>query len=188
MKHIALCVLLMTIAVQAAPLPEIINPSFEDMGDAPDRARGWARWGDWFNRETDWSPVRSGASILAYHHFRVEKVDDSGVWQDLMDIRAGSRYSFTVWVNVDWSATGQNAETVELRMESTLLDRQVTVQSKSYAVRDLARGSEWSELSVAGTAAANNLRVLIVVYPAREGPRDGAVKFDDAQLSPANSH
>lgn len=189
MKYIGmLCLLTVGLTtVRAAPLPVLANPSFEEAGAAPDRASGWERWGQWFNREAEWNPVKSGRCIMAYHHFRIETADGSGIWQDVKNVRAGSRYRFSVWANADWSSAGQNASEVELRLESTVNGRQVTIQSKTYPLRDLAAGAEWCALSVAGTAAANNLRVLIVVYPAREGPRDGAVKFDDAQLVSAGS-
>src|ERR1700693_2229715 len=34
--------------------PALVNPSFEDPGNAPDRAAGWGRWGQWMNREEGW--------------------------------------------------------------------------------------------------------------------------------------
>jgi hypothetical protein len=44
-------------------LSKLANPSFGDAGDTPDRAAGWNRWGDWFNREEGWTPVRSGSTM-----------------------------------------------------------------------------------------------------------------------------
>ena len=45
-------------------LPRLVNPSFEDSGDAADRAAGWGRWGQWMNREEGWTPVHSGVSPI----------------------------------------------------------------------------------------------------------------------------
>ncbi|NJL32959.1 MAG: hypothetical protein HC893_02795 [Chloroflexaceae bacterium] len=54
------------------------NGSFEAAGEADDRALAWDRFGDWINRETDWSPVVEGGSVMGYHHFRVSGGDSSG--------------------------------------------------------------------------------------------------------------
>ena len=50
------------------------------------------------------------------------------------------------------------------------------------AAADLAAGDGWSRLTLAGQAINENLRVLLIVYPAEDGPRDGALKFDDVSL------
>ena len=38
-------------AADVHPTPTLVNPSFEDAGDTGDKAAGWGRWGEWFNRE-----------------------------------------------------------------------------------------------------------------------------------------
>ena len=50
----------------------------------------------------------------------------------------------------------------------------------------LASGKEWTRLSVSGTANSPRLRVLMVISPAADGPRGGAVKLDDAMLVEAH--
>lgn len=159
------------------------NASFENTGDAADRARQWDRWGEWFNREQDWKPQREGRCVLGYHHWQIESAEDSGVYQDVTGIKPGTRCTFDVYANRDVPADGKHGpEAVELRIESRLGDRLLTVASQTYAAKNIAAGDGWSRLQVTGTIPADNVRVLIIVQPSREGPRDAAVKVDQANL------
>ena len=159
------------------------NPSFETAGDAADRAQHWDRWGDWLNREQDWKPQRDGRCVLGYHHWQIDSADDSGVFQDVTSIKPGTRCTFSVDANRDMPAEGkQGPVAVEVRIESRLCDRLLTVASQTYQAKDLATSDGWSRLQVTGTVPADNARVLIIVTPSRETPRDAALKFDLARL------
>jgi len=168
----------------AAVAQTLRNASFEDKSEADDRALGWERWGHWMNRECGWTPVKDGTCIIGYHHWEIESGDNSGLYQDVSGAKAGARYTFTIQANVDPAKEGlQSPVAVELRLESTINGEQVTLQSASYQLNEIATGDQWSPLTVSGTAASDSLRVLVVVYPAQQGPRGGAVKFDAAGIS-----
>ena len=167
--------------------PALTNPSFEDQGVAPDRAAGWSRWGNWFNREDGWTPVRSGRCILGYHHWEIPSSNDSGVYQDCAGAIMGRLYTFGIYVNPD-KAKGdkKEARTIELRLESTLNGQQLTLASKSYKLADLAP-DRWERLFVSGAPVNNTLRVLVIVTPApNNGSRGGALRFDDAFIERAD--
>jgi hypothetical protein len=176
-------VLGLVLAAMSASGQALVNPSFENEGTQADLAAGWSRWGDWINRETGWSPVKDGVCLLGYHHWQIEKPDNSGLYQDLT-VEAGKQYTFGIYGNGDPAKDGaKDVESIELRLESKVGDAQTTVASKTYLFKDLASGTEWSALRVSGTAPNTSLRVLVIVNPAKEGPRGGAVKFDLATLS-----
>ncbi len=163
---------------------ELVNPSFEQEGEQSDRAEGWERWGDWINRETGWSPVRDGQCLMGYHHWQIEKAATSGTYQNLKDVHAGTRYTFAVYANADKvSENEKQAQSIELKLETTLYGEQSTVASKKYKVCDLASGQEWSRLRVSAIAPNDQLRVLIIVEPSDQGPRGGAIKLDAATLT-----
>lgn len=163
----------------------LANGSFEEQGEAADRAAGWNRWGDWMNRETAWTPTHDGRALIGYHHWRLTGGGASGLWQDVK-AKAGDRYAFTVLAQHDPATGGaQNAGTLELRLESVTPDGQITLNSQDFAVNKLATGQGWSRLSVSGTATSDTLRVLAVINAAADAPRGGAVKLDDATVTPA---
>ena len=179
-SKVAVVVLLMMAAVSAQA--QLVNPSFENQGTQSDMAEGWSRWGDWMNRESAWMPVKDGACILGYHHWQIEKGDNSGLYQDTK-VEAGKNYTFSIYANSDKSADSQNAESIELRLETTVNGTQATVASKTYNLSDVATGNDWSKLQVSGVAPNDTMRVLVVINPAKEGPRGGAVKLDAAELT-----
>lgn len=171
---------LSTVAVQAQSLQ---NASFERPGDADDRAYGWDRWGQWINRECSWTPVVDGSCLIGYHHWQIESGDSSGLYQDVAGAKEGARYAFKIMANADLAKEDKKGPvSVELRLECTVYGEQVTINSSTYKVEEIATGDQWSPLTVSGTAANDTLRVLVIVYPSPEGPRDGAVKFDAAAL------
>lgn len=162
----------------------LANASFEEPADRQadgDRASHWDRWGQWFNQQEDWSPRREGRCVLAYHHWRIESPEDSGVYQDVSGLRPGARCTFSVYANRDEPAAGKHgADTVELRIENLHEGRLLDVSSQSYNVRDIATGDDWSLLQVTGTIPSDTARVLIRVTPSSANARDAAVKFDNA--------
>lgn len=175
----------------AAPPPtrygtnRLPNGSFEIAADgASDQARGWSRWGDWFNRETGWQPTRDGTCLLGYHHWQIPSPNSSGVYQDVSGLTPGQRYVFRVDASRDICPPNQHAaQDVELRLECPGPTGLLRCASRSYPVQDLAADGQWSRLAVSAVAPGDTLRVLIIVNPSREAPRGAAVKFDAAALA-----
>ena len=166
--------------------PALVNPSFEDPGNAPDRAAGWGRWGQWMNREEGWTPVHSGHCLLGYHHWEITDANTSGIYQDVEHVVKGTGYTFGIYANLDKAKNpARDAFTIELRLESTVDGRQQIVASKLYRVADLAP-DRWEKLAVSGAPANASLRVLVIVTPSpQNGTRGGALRFDDAFLEVA---
>jgi len=178
---------LLPAAVRVNPAPDLVNPSFEDAGASGDVAAGWGRWGQWFNREEGWTPVRTGHCILGYHHWQIPDSNNSGVFQDVQGAVKGTTYTFGIYVNAD-KATGnsQDAVSIELRLESTVDGQQQTVASKIYKVADL-KPNAWETLTVSGAPTNDTFRVLVVVTPSPvDGTRGGALRFYDAFLELAH--
>jgi len=165
--------------------PQLVNPSFEDPGETPDRAAGWSRWGNWFNREDSWSPVRSGRCILGYHHWQIPDASDSGVYQDVTNAVKGTEYTFGIFANIDKARPPmRDALTIELRLESLVDGQPQRIGSKLYNVADLVP-DRWEKLTVAATPVNDSLRVLVIAQPSPiNGTRGGAIRFDDAFLAP----
>lgn len=175
-----------TVSESPAPVPKLVNPSFEDKGESSDRAAGWDRWGDWFNREEGWTPVRSGHCILGYHHWEIPNAKDSGVYQNVTGTVKGTQYTFGVYVSLDKAkGTSKDAVSIELRLESTAGGGQQTIASKVYKVADFPPDT-WQKITVSGAPANDTFRVLMIVTPSPDdGTRGGALRFDDAVLEPA---
>jgi hypothetical protein len=168
--------------------PTLMNASFEDAGATSDRVAGWGRWGDWFNREEGWVPVRSGRCILGYHHWEIQSANDSGIYQDITNAVKGVEYTFGIFASVDKAQPPRHdALSVELRLECLVDGKPQQVASKLCPVADLTP-DQWEKLTVSGTPVNALLRVLVVVRPSpAEGNRGGAVRFDDAFLAPSPS-
>lgn len=159
------------------------NASFENLEieqDNPygDLAAHWRRWGEWINRETVWKTTRSGKCLIGYHHWEVAGSDSSGIYQDIEGRESGQTYEFSVFAQ---KGQDTNAEKVELRLKK--VRGFVTVAYETYEVGRIRAGG-WDRLSVSGKVPENEtgLRVLVIVYPAANPPRSGAIKFDDADL------
>ena len=164
----------------------LANGSFEQQADHGDLAANWNRWGPWMNREAAWLPTHSGSAEIGYHHWQITSEDTSGWWQDV-SVETGKRYTFSIFAQRDIPAKGQTeARTLDLRIESVTDRGEVTLNSQTFDVNGLASGKEWTRLSVSGTADTPRLRVLMVISPAADGPRGGAVKLDDAMLVDAH--
>lgn len=166
-------------AQEAAPV--LINPSFEFAGEKPEEVPGWGVWGGGIDRVDTWKPTRTGDAMIGYKHWVIRDVGDSGLFQDVSSVASGSNYEFSVWIYVD-KADRKGFGGIELRLESGVDGRQVTVATNTVAGADIPTG-RWSKLGVRGTAPVSNLRVVIVFFPSLEEPRDGAVKIDDAQIA-----
>lgn len=160
------------------------NGSFEQPGNEGEAA-GWSRWGSSLNRQDQWTPVRDGNAIVAYEHYQTAGGDSSGIWQDLVTPK-GAKVKFTVHANVDLGKPGgQPPRHVELKLESPQPDgKTVTLAKKTFEAKLLAQGDEWSRLSIDATTLTNQVRCLIIVAPSeQEDGRDGALKFDAADIS-----
>ncbi len=175
--------LLMLLALSLGPVvmaAELRNPSFEDADpDADnvfeDRAEGWGRWGHWMNRETVWKPVRTGKAIIGYHHWEIPSDENSGFYQDVEGITAGKTITFTIYASKDAKL---NAEKVELRLEP--LNGGDPISSAEFLDKDIKTG--WTQLSVDGVVEGEGVRVLVICYPKQGSGRDGALRFDDAEI------
>lgn len=159
------------------------NGSFEEAAPGASAGRSWLHWSDVISRQDGWSPVRDGSSILAYRHWEAGG-DSSGVWQDV-DTVPGTDFRFEVYANLDRGAAGGSPPAaVELRAEAIQPDGSVLrLATRTWQAEELATGEEWSRLELPLTAMGEATRVLIVTWPAAEGRRDGALKFDDASLT-----
>lgn len=162
---------------------ELRNSSFEEPVDSgmgynwvSDRAVYWERWGGWFNRETSWSPVLDGQCIVAYHHWRIQGDDTSGIYQDIPALPSGQVYTFSIQAFRD---KGANAEYVELRLEP--FNGGDPIASEVYRMTDLKSG-KWTTLSISGRTSSAGIRVLVIAKPGRSSQRRGALKFDRASF------
>lgn len=169
--------------LNAAAWAGLKNASFEDLETEQDNPYGdlaahWGRWGEWMNRETGWKPTKSGKCLMGYHHWEVKGSDSSGFYQDVDGLETGAEYEFSVFAMKDKNT---NAEKVEIRIEK--MGGFVTLASQVYALDEISAG-KWTRLATSAKVPDDEtgLRVLVIVYPAQTGPRDGAVKFDDADL------
>ena len=160
----------------------IKNPSFEESDTSSgentngDRAENWGRWGHWINRETGWTPVRTGKSIIGYHHWEIPDDNTSGLYQDIPDLPAGSKCTFSVYVSKDEKA---NADSIEMRLET--VNGGKTLASQTYSFDQIK--SSWTKVSVTGSNPEEGIRVLLMVTPKKGGGRDGALRIDDADLT-----
>ena len=165
----------------------LLNGSFEEAqdADASDRAAHWNRWGHWFNRETGWTPTRDGDCLLGYHHWKIEEADSSGWYQDIA-VEPPARCTFSVWASADAPAADKHGpRTIELRIEGVDGERIWQIAAQEYRMSDIATDGKWSHLHVTGTVPTRTARVLIVIDPSRQEPRDAALKFDNASLQVA---
>jgi hypothetical protein len=158
---------------------ELKNTSFEEpdtTSDNPygDRAENWGRWGNWMNRESNWTPTKSGSCLIGYHHWEIQEKDSSGLYQDVEGIPAGKEVTFSINAMNDADIVN-----VELRLEK--LGGKGTLASKFFTPAEIKKNS-WTQLSVTGKTTDDGIRVLVIVNPKVDAPRAGATKFDDAEL------
>ena len=121
--------------------------------------------------------------MLAYHHWKIESNNNSGVYQDVTGLTPGERVTFTVYSLCDKPAHKKaGPESVELRMESPSHDRLLRLATRTYVCDLIADQGAWSKLQLTATVPTETVRVLIVVNPSKETGREAAIKFDDASL------
>jgi hypothetical protein len=176
------CILVLCVGT-AAGESLLRNASFEKPMDpfnwGCDMAAHWIRWGSWMNRETGWAPTKSGECLMGYHHWRLKGGDNGGFYQDIKEAKSGERYTFSIHAMKD-KAT--NAKSVELALHS--YHGGSVLATRTYSIMSLKK-EEWNKLSITTTLPADGVRVMIFVEPKEKGMRKGAIKFDDAELTPA---
>jgi hypothetical protein len=156
------------------------NPSFESGSGSV--ATGWTVSGSQLTRETGWTPVRDGSSLLAYRHWQVSGDAPSEASQLVTGLVPGRAYTLTVYASRDTVAPGRAlAESVELRVETGVGPLR-WLESRTFGVADIATGSRFSRLQVRFMATQSAHRVRLVCRPGA-GNRDGAVKFDGLHLA-----
>ena len=159
-----------------------MNGSFEEPetqkeNSYGDLAANWGRWGNWINRETGWTPTHSGQCMIGYHHWEIAESGDSGIYQDVPGIPAGKTVLFSINALKDDKT---DAESIEVRLEG--LNGEGSIASKTYKMDEI-KTDGWAPLSIIGTNKTEGIRVLVIVRPKADGPRNGAVKLDDAEVS-----
>ena len=167
---------------------QLLNGSFEEADSFRpnpygDLAAYWGRWGNWMNRETGWEPTHSGLGLMGYHHWEIQEPAMSGFYQDVTNVPPGSTCVFGIYFFKD---PGTDAEFVELRLERA--GGFFTYVSRMYPMNELR--TDWQRLWIKGTNDAPGVRVLVTVKPKQVNGRNGALKFDDAELTvlPAGSN
>ena len=108
----------------------------------------WSTQGPW-TRDADTASTGSGQA--------------SRLWREV-DVEPGKRYVFTV--SAKQTGDGKNNGAIELRLEGTLTNYQVTLNSEMFRAADLPNADKSAPLSVAATAVSPKLRVSIIYSPA----------------------
>jgi Cellulase (glycosyl hydrolase family 5) len=157
----------------------LANPSFEASQGQADIAQGWNRWGDWINREVDWTPTAEGSCLIGYHHWRIESPQDSGLWQDV-STTPGKDYEFSIRLQAD--AHADAAQSVTIALECTVDGRQVVIAERSVPVVAIESTGAWSTLRLRAHSLTDSIRVVIRITPKQDAPRGGAIKLDHAKF------
>jgi hypothetical protein len=165
----------------SAATAQLLNGSFEEAeyflpNPYGDLAACWGRWGNWMNRETGWEPTHGGLGLMGYHHWEIQESAMSGFYQDVTNVPSGSPCVFGIYAFKD---PGTDAEFVELRLERA--GGFHTYASRMYPIIELR--TDWQRLWIKGTNDAPGVRVVVSVKPKQESGRNGALKFDDAELT-----
>lgn len=158
------------------------NTSFE-MGSGSGLS-SWSIEGGQLGRETGWTPVRDGSSLLGYRHWQVTSAQPSSVTQVVSGLTPGQRYDFSVFVNRDPVPGGARlAESVELSVETVGSPTRVIARQR-FPVSQLETGDVFSRIGLTFGAIEGQARLRLTCVPAASGPRDGAVKFDGVVVAP----
>jgi hypothetical protein len=105
---------------------------------------------------------------------------ESRLWREV-DVEPGTRYVFAV--SAKRSGEGMNGGSIELRVEGTVTNYQVTLNSETFRVADLPAGSDKSApLSVSATAVDPKLKVSIIYLPA-DGSQGAPITFQAPTLA-----
>ena len=111
----------------------------------------WGCQGEW-TRDADTARTGSGK--------------ESRLWREI-DVEPGKRYVFTVSARQTGEGKkGKNSGSIELRLEGTLGNYPVTLNSNTFAAADLPDGDRSASLSVEGTAVGPKLQISIIYVPA----------------------
>ena len=181
MKIAAVLFASMVAVVASESLGQLLNGGFEEAETVlpnpyNDLASSWGRWGNWMNRETAWVPTHGGNCLMGYHHWEIQEPAMSGFYQDVTNISPGSTCVFGVYVYKD---PGTDAEFVELRIERA--GGFYAFEGRTYQMDELR--SSWQRLWIRATNDAPGVRVVAIVKPKQASGRNGALKFDDAELT-----
>jgi hypothetical protein len=147
------------IADRSPPTTSLLeNSALEWTGSPDDPPPGWKHWDDPGGRDPAARPTNQVST---------------GVWREVTAI-PGERYAFSVWAKQKSPATHQPGS-VELRLENTVGDDQVTLNLSKYEVSKLA-GDDWTPLTVCGTTISDKLRVLLILTSDRDALPTVALK------------
>ena len=165
----------------------LANGSFE-AGEG-DRAESWNHFGEWINRETEWTPTRkTGPGVLGYHHWQVKHNNPSGVVQRVSNLAPGASYRFEVYCRVDPGDDDKSGpKSIELRIEWMYGDRPLTLEAATFSTEYLAR-DRFSRLQLNFCPPSDSVRVLLIVSPSKSSQRTGALTLDDASVRAVDGH
>ncbi len=176
-------------AINPAPTGNTLaNASFEAPGIGSSAA-DWTFAGQQMTRETGWTPVRSGNSLLAYRHWQVSGSGGSSLaTQDIAGLTPDERYELSIYANADSvAANKRQADRVELQVIDTGgPSGPVVLETRTWDVGDIETGQDWSRLVLPFYPTSPDVTIRLVMFPdPDQSRRDGAVKFDDAAVAPA---
>lgn len=162
----------------------LVNGSFEEQGETPDRAKGWSRWGNEIRRVTDARLCRHGKCVMEYHGWRLKNTGSSGIWQDINGIIPGALVEFSIYATSDTAGEDRDSsEFIELRIETTMYGEQSTVASRTWPVSAIETDGRWSRLAIQTVAPTDLLRVLVIMNSSSNGKGKGeTLKLDEARL------
>lgn len=163
------------------------NPSFEAPGVGT-TAADWTFAGQQITRETGWTPVRSGNSLLAYRHWQVSGSGGSSLaTQTIAGLTPNQRHEFSIYANADSVASNKRqADRVELQVIDTSgPSGPVVLETRTWDIGDIETDQDWSRLVLPFYPTSSSAIVRLVMFPdPDQSRRDGAVKFDDAAVAP----
>lgn len=154
----------------------LANAGFESGGST---ATSWAHSGAQLTRESGWTPRRSGNAILALRHWEATSGATQVASQTVSGLTPGAAYVFQAFVNHDRAGPGLvGASAVEVRVRTTGSPSYVLEATRVDA--GLISEAGWSVVSTRFRPTGSSVVVEIRCEPGASGPRDGALKIDDA--------
>jgi hypothetical protein len=124
----------------------------------------WSTQGQWTRDATTAATVSAGESRL---------------WREV-EVEAGKRYVVTV--SAKQTGGGKGNGSIELRLEGTLANYPVTLNSNTFRAADLPDAGKSAPLSVDATAVGRKLRVSIIYSPA-DGAPAAPIAFETPTLA-----
>ncbi len=155
-------------AIARVPLHETLWGPVPGLAD-------WPIWGSGLQAGRDGG--------LSYRHSSVEPAHSAGCWLDVQVVR-GVHYLFEVLARFEPDEEeGHQPAEVELRLETQGgAGRMLTIATRSYPVAEWVDFKGWSRLQLTSEAVDSSLRLLIAVYPHKDAPRIGTLRFERALL------